>query len=86
MSTQLDERTDTTTVTETENDKPLLAHIIDRGNDSRPAGAIVLEAHVLGLTLTALCGYTWVPCRNPEDLDVCPKCLEMYAFAKDFRS
>lgn len=64
---------------------PIFSHYIDRGNDERPVHAIILEARVLGLTLTALCGYQFVPQHNPENYPVCPKCLEIIEFARDFR-
>ena len=59
--------------------------IIDRGDDPRPAEAIILEARVNGTPLTALCGYTWVPSRDPQKYPVCPKCAEIFEFARDFR-
>ena len=65
--------------------EPKFAHIVDRGDDERPAQALVLEALVNGTPLTALCGHTWVPSRDPQKYAICPKCLEMYEFAKDFR-
>jgi len=67
-----------------EHDNPILTHIIDRGDDKRSAEAIVLEARVMGTPVTALCGYTWVPARDPEKHPICQKCLEMFEFAKDF--
>lgn len=63
---------------------PIYSHIVDRGTDERPAEAIVLEARVNGTPITALCGYTWVPSRDPQRHPVCPKCVEMFQFAKDF--
>ena len=82
MSVQLDERTELDITSETEG--PKHAHIVDRGDDPRPARALVLEALVMGTPLTALCGYVWVPSRDPSKLSVCPKCQEMVEFAKDF--
>jgi Protein of unknown function (DUF3039) len=81
MSTQLD------TVVEnvTQHGAPTHAHIVDRGDDPRPATSLVLEAMVNGTPLTSLCGYVWVPSRNPLDLPVCPKCLEIVEFAQDIR-
>ena len=64
---------------------PIHSHIIDRGDDPRPAEAIILEARVNGTPLTALCGYTWVPSRDPQKYPVCPKCAEIFEFARDFR-
>jgi hypothetical protein len=84
MSTQLDEGTETDV--RTEEGQPIHSHIIDRGDDPRTAQAIVMEARVEGIPVTALCGYTWVPSRNPENHPLCSKCAEIFEFAKDFRS
>jgi len=64
---------------------PRHSHIVDRGDDPRPAYAFITEAMVNGTPLTALCGYTWVPSRDPRKLQICKKCLEIFEFAKDFR-
>jgi len=69
--------------TRTTDGDPIHAHIIDRGSDERPASAIILEARVNGTPLTALCGYVWIPSRDPEKYPVCPKCEEIVGFAKD---
>lgn len=61
------------------------AHVVDRGDDERPIQAIILEARVNGTPLTAVCGYTWVPHKDPQKLPVCPKCLEILEFVKDVR-
>lgn len=42
------------------------------------AQAYVLEAAVYGLEVEALCGYRWIPHRDPKVLPVCDKCLEEY--------
>ncbi len=64
---------------------PRYTHIIDRGDDDRPAAAIVLEAMVNGTKLTAWCGHVWTPSRDPSKFLICPKCKEMFEFARDFR-
>lgn len=46
--------------------KPAKAHIA-RASD-------VTEAYVMGTEITALCGYKWVPTRDPAGLPVCPDC------------
>lgn len=84
MSVDLEELIATETTQE--NEDPVYTHIIDRGDDERSANAIVLEARVLGLPVTALCGHTWVPSRDPQRHPICEKCVEMYEFAHDFRS
>lgn len=76
---------DRETVEVTETGEPIYTHIVDRGDDPRPAEAIVLEARVNGTPITALCGYVWVPSRDPMKHPVCGKCVEMWEFAKDYR-
>lgn len=34
----------------------------------------VTAAYVMGTEITALCGYKWVPSRDPAGLPVCPEC------------
>lgn len=34
----------------------------------------IAEAYVLGTEVVALCGYRWVPSRDPRGLPVCPAC------------
>jgi len=38
---------------------------------------IVDIARVTGQYVTALCGYKWIPKRNPEKYDLCTGCLEI---------
>lgn len=54
---------------ETAKGKPAKAHIA-RASD-------VTEAYVMGTEITALCGYKWVPSRDPAGLPVCPDCKAM---------
>ncbi len=43
------------------------------------------EALVMGTPVTALCGKTWVPGRDPQRYPVCPTCRERFeAMGKDF--
>lgn len=60
-------------------DDPIYAHIVGpRYNDdgSKTRGTdLVLEARINGTPVTALCGYVWVPSRNPENHPVCERCL-----------
>ena len=77
MSTLLEAAPVTTTVTDEETDtgEPILSHII-RKDDKKSGAAKVTEAYIEGTLLVALCGYTWVPSRNPENHPICPKCIE----------
>lgn len=52
-----------------EGDHERMTHIVV------PASA-VNEALVMGTPVTALCGKTWVPSRDPERFPVCPTCVE----------
>lgn len=72
-------------VVEESMDDPIYSHIIDRGDDQRHVQDILLEARIYGHTLTALCGYQFVPERDPQKYPVCDKCKEIFEFAKDFR-
>lgn len=40
--------------------------------------AYVLRARIEGFSVTAICGYTWVPERDPSVLPVCSTCLHIY--------
>ncbi len=70
---------------ETEEDNPIFSHIIDRGDDPRSVQAIITEARVMGTPVTALCGYTWVPSRDPKKHPLCKKCEEIFPTVRDFR-
>lgn len=47
------------------------AHIVDQR-----AGQDAAEAYVLGTELVALCGFRWVPTRDPHALPLCRACVE----------
>jgi len=38
---------------------------------------VVNIARTTGQVVVALCGYTWVPKRNPEKYDACSKCISV---------
>lgn len=40
--------------------------------------AYVMLARVEGFPVTALCGHTWIPEKDPAPLPVCSSCLEIY--------
>lgn len=52
-------------------------HIVKRPPDRESAEAWVTEARVLGLEVEALCGYVWIPARNPEKYPVCEMCRDI---------
>ncbi|MCW2758079.1 MAG: hypothetical protein JWO46_1825 [Nocardioidaceae bacterium] len=75
MTTATDELVRTTTT-----DAPdEAAHIvyIPEGMDVT-AHALVLAARIEGFEIQALCGYRWIPRRDPEPLPVCVKCAEIF--------
>ena len=52
------------------------------GNQACPAFG---SASPLGSTVTALCGKTWVPTRDPNRYPVCPTCKEILEMARNLR-
>lgn len=69
---------------ELEQDDPIHSHYI-RSDENGTASQKILEASVMGTPVTALCGYTWIPSRNPERHPVCPKCEEIKELTEQFR-
>lgn len=65
--------------------EPILSHIVE-ANETGTAHSRILEARVNDTPITALCGHTWVPSRNPENHPVCQTCIEIFEFAKDLKS
>ncbi len=61
----------------TELDPGQHAHIV-KTMPGENASAKVLEARINGTPVEALCGYVWVPSRDPRKLPLCPKCDEIY--------
>lgn len=43
------------------------------------AGKVALDAAMFsGVPVTALCGKTWLPSKDPKRYPVCPTCKEVY--------
>jgi hypothetical protein len=57
--------------------KGIFALLVRRGNSDPSAQDIVDVARVNHLEVTAICGYKWIPTRNPEDHDTCPICVDV---------
>ncbi len=74
---------DVDTREETETGDPTAAHIVKvkRGEN---AAAVVLEARINGTPVEALCGYVWVPSRDPKQLPICEECKSIYAMYRAF--
>jgi hypothetical protein len=41
---------------------------------------IVDTARMLGSEITALCGYKFIPMRNPEKYEACQQCMDIAGF------
>jgi hypothetical protein len=67
----------------TETDEPVVAHIVKVG-PGESAAAKVLEARITGTPIEALCGFVWVPSRDPRQLPMCQACKEVYEMFKIF--
>ncbi len=67
----------------TETDEPVVAHIVKVG-PGESAAAKVLEARITGTPIEALCGFIWVPSRDPRQLPMCQACKEVYDMFKIF--
>ena len=65
---------------------PKEAHIVARGDDGTPAGALILEGSVNGTPVEALCGLVFVPTRDPLKLPPCQRCKEAVETIMEFRS
>lgn len=60
-----------------------VAHIVKVG-PGEDAAAKVLQARIEGTPIEALCGYVWVPARDPKRLPICQKCKDIYDMYRAF--
>src|SRR5215469_7213266 len=56
-------------------DHERFAHYVDKNE--------MMESHVFGTPIKALCGKVWVPSRDPQRFPVCPECKEIYESLPD---
>lgn len=56
-------------------DDSALTHIVNCPHDKESTEAWLTEARVFGLEVTALCGYRWVPTRDPMKHPICGACI-----------
>jgi Protein of unknown function (DUF3039) len=63
--------------------EPSNAHIV-KVEPGESAVAKVLEARIYGTPVEALCGFVWVPSRDPKQLPLCPKCKSIYELYQAF--
>lgn len=66
-----------------ETGEPKNAHIVKAGPGENGA-AKVLEARIYGTPIEALCGYVWVPSRDPKQLPLCQECKAIYDMYRAF--
>lgn len=59
------------TLDTTDGDHERFAHIIRKADQ--------MLGYVEGRAVTALCGKTWVPTKDPEKFPICPTCREVWA-------
>lgn len=69
--------------TDPDTEPPQHAHIVKVG-PGESAAAKVMEARIYGTPIEALCGYVWVPSRDPQQLPVCQECASIYDMYKAF--
>jgi hypothetical protein len=74
---------DETTETTEQTGEPTAAHIVKVGPGEN-AAAVVLEARIMGTPVEALCGFVWVPSRDPKQLPVCEECKSIYSMYRSF--
>lgn len=67
-------------VTETTDVPADASHIVmvPPGEDDETPQAYVVRARIEGFAITALCGYVFVPQKDPKPLPVCQTCLEIF--------
>ena len=63
--------------------KPDAAHIV-KTDPGENAAAKVLEARIMGTPIEALCGYVWVPSKDPKQLPLCEDCKSIYEMYRAF--
>jgi hypothetical protein len=56
-------------------DHERFAHYVDKNE--------MMESHVFGTPIKALCGKVWVPSRDAKRFPVCPECKEIYESLPD---
>ena len=63
--------------------EPANAHIV-KVDPGESAVAKVLEARIYGTPVEALCGFVWVPSRDPKQLPLCEQCKSIYELYQSF--
>jgi hypothetical protein len=63
--------------------EPKSAHIV-KVAPGESAVAKVMEARIYGTPVEALCGFVWVPSRDPKTLPMCQECKSIYDMYRMF--
>ena len=63
--------------------EPKNAHIV-KVVPGESAVAKVMEARIYGTPVEALCGFVWVPSRDPKTLPMCQECKSIYDMYRMF--
>jgi Protein of unknown function (DUF3039) len=63
--------------------EPNCAHIV-KVAPGESAVAKVMEARIYGTPVEALCGFVWVPSRDPKTLPMCQECKSIYDMYRMF--
>ncbi len=77
---EVDTGTPPVTDLRTTTDKSDAAHIVmvPDGEPDQTPQAYVLRASVEGFPITAICGWVWVPGKDPKRLPVCVECKDLF--------
>ena len=61
-------------------DKDESSHIVlhPKGAGDETPQSYILRARIEGFPVKALCGYEWIPKRDPLPLPVCATCMDLY--------
>lgn len=62
---------------ETSNDKPNVAHIVNK-TSKKSGAALTMESRINGTPVTALCGYVFVVSQSAANKPVCAECKAIY--------
>lgn len=50
-----------------------VAHIVDQKKFT------LAESYIMGTPVIALCGYEWIPTKDPNKLPICEECKRVFA-------
>ena len=79
VDTSLDIKEELAPFTDTDDGEKHLSHIIHVWQQGMNATNIVEIARLTGQELVALCGYRWIPMRDPRKYPACKTCVDIAA-------